>query len=138
MTYPLYLPVENQVRELDAKILFACVAAARGFSTVLGFKPYLYFAMPKLEPGVFVAKSMRAGCALMFNIMEGLGNLLVAWDEESLVRYNSPEYYAWRFSPATFRPLRHLFSWGQDDAEMFRAYPGNGGVDIHEIGRAHV
>ena len=46
--------LENQVRELDAKILFACVAAARGFSTVLGFKPYLYFAMPKLEPGVYV------------------------------------------------------------------------------------
>lgn len=138
MSYPLYLPVENQVRELDAKVLFACVAAARGFPTVLGFKPYLYFAMPQLEPGIFIAKSMRAGSALMFDIIAGLGHLLVAWDEESLVRYISPEYTSWRYSAATFRPLRHLFAWGPDDAEMFRGYAGNPGVAVHETGNPRI
>jgi surface carbohydrate biosynthesis protein len=134
MTPTLYLPVENQVRELDAKLLFGCTAAARGFPTVLGFKPHLYFAMPHMAPGVFIAKSMRAGSALMFDIITALGHMLVAWDEESLVRYASPEYYSWRFSERTFRPLRHLFAWGHDDAELFRGYPGVGAVAIHETG----
>jgi hypothetical protein len=33
---PLILPVEIQVRELDAKILFACIAAQRGFPALIG------------------------------------------------------------------------------------------------------
>ena len=32
----LLIPVENQVRELDPKLLLACVAARRGFASVIG------------------------------------------------------------------------------------------------------
>jgi hypothetical protein len=32
----LLIPVENQVRELDPKLLLACIAARRGFSSVIG------------------------------------------------------------------------------------------------------
>ena len=32
----LLIPVENQIRELDPKLLLACVAAERGFSSVIG------------------------------------------------------------------------------------------------------
>ena len=32
----LLIPVENQVRELDPKLLLACIAAQRGFSSVIG------------------------------------------------------------------------------------------------------
>lgn len=130
----LFVPVENQVRELDAKLLFGCIAAARGFNVVLGYKQLLHIAMPDFPPGIFIAKSMRAGSKLMFDIITGLGHELVAWDEESLVRYDSPEYYAWRFTPDTFNRVRHLFAWGVDDAEMFAAYPGNHGVRVHTTG----
>jgi len=33
---PLLIPVENQVRELDPKLLLACIAAQRGFSSIIG------------------------------------------------------------------------------------------------------
>jgi hypothetical protein len=33
---PLLIPVENQVRELDPKLLLACIAARRGFSSIIG------------------------------------------------------------------------------------------------------
>jgi hypothetical protein len=33
---PLIIPVENQVRELDPKLLLACVAAKRGFTCIIG------------------------------------------------------------------------------------------------------
>lgn len=132
------LPVENQVRELDAKLLFACVAAERGFPVVLGSRTYLNFAMPFLRRGVFFAKSMRARSVLTFNLMRDLGHTIVAWDEESLVRFNSPEYCGWRFSEATFSPLDQLFAWGKDDAEMFAEYPGNGGTPVHITGNPRV
>ncbi len=57
---PLIIPVENQVRELDAKLLLACVAAERGLPVVLGSRTYINFAMPHLPRGLFVAKSMRS------------------------------------------------------------------------------
>ncbi len=134
----LILPVENQVRELDAKLLLACVAAERGFPVILGSRPYVDFAMPEIPRGVFVAKSMRSRSALMFNIIRALGNDIVAWDEESLVRFNSSEYYSWRFSENTFAPLKHLFAWGRDDAEMFAAYPGCRGLPVHITGNPRI
>lgn len=130
----IYLPVENQVRELDAKLLFAAVAANRGNRTVLGNKQFLYFSLPDHDPGVFIAKSMRGRSKLMFDIIRGLGHHLVAWDEESLVRFQSPEYYAWRFSSHTFNAVTDLFAWGADDADMFAAYPQRGQVRIHQTG----
>lgn len=135
---PLILPVENQVREFDSKLLLACVAAERGFPVLLGSRPFVNFAMPRLDRGVFVAKSLRARSALMFNLIRDLGHAIVAWDEESLVRFDSPEYCPWRFSEATFRPLNHLFAWGADDARLFSEYPGNKGVPVHVTGNPRV
>ena len=134
MTSTLIIPVENQVRELDAKLLFACVAAEHGFASVLGSKQYLYFSMPRIERGVFIAKSMRARSTLMFDIIRSLGNDIVACDEESLVRYASPGYSAWRFSASTFNFIRYLFAWGEDDAAMFNRYPGNKSTKVFVTG----
>ena len=39
----LLVPVENQVRELDAKLLLACIAAQRGISSILGPKREMEF-----------------------------------------------------------------------------------------------
>lgn len=134
----LIIPVENQVRELDAKLLLACVAAERGLNVVLGSRSYINFAMPQLPRGLFLAKSMRAISARMMRIIRGLGHQIVAWDEESLVRYTSPEYYAWRYSKDTFKVIDQLFAWGRDDAEFFARYPGYTGVPIHVTGNPRI
>lgn len=134
----LIIPVENQVRELDAKLLLACVAAERGFPVIFGSRTYINFAMPFLPRGLFLAKSMRSLSALMLNIIRGLGHDIVAWDEESLVRYRSPEYYAWRYSEDTFKVIDQLFAWGQDDAEFFASYPGYQGAPVHVTGNPRI
>jgi surface carbohydrate biosynthesis protein len=130
----LLLPVESRVRELDAKLLLAGVAAERGFPVVLGGRAQMSFALPHLPRGVFFAKSMRFTSDLMTGFIQGFGHHIVASDEESLVRFDHPEYYGWRFSERTFGALRHLFAWGQDDAEMLRAYPGSRDVVVHATG----
>ncbi len=130
----LILPVENQVRELDSKLLFGCFAVEKGFEVLIGSRPYVNFAMTKLRPGIFVAKSMRRRSALMLNIIKNLGHRIVAWDEESLVRFQSKEYNHWRFSNETFAPIEHLFAWGKDDARMFKGYEGLGRTAVHITG----
>ena len=134
----LIIPVENQVRELDAKLLLACVAAERGLPVILGSRTYINFAMPNLPRGLFLAKSMRSLSKLMLNLIRGLGHDIVAWDEESLVRYSSPEYYAWRYSEDTFKVIDQLFAWGADDAEFFASYPGYRGSPVHKTGNPRI
>ena len=134
----LIIPVENQVRELDAKLLLACVAAERGFPVIIGSRTYINFAMPYLPRGLFLAKSMRSLSKLMLNLIRGLGHDIVAWDEESLVRYSSPEYYAWRYSEDTFKVIDQLFAWGEDDAAFFKSYPGYNGVPVHVTGNPRI
>jgi surface carbohydrate biosynthesis protein len=114
--------------------LLAAVAAERGFPVVLGARPYVSFALPRLRRGVFVAKSMRFTSDLMTRFILGLGHHMVASDEESLVRFSHPDYYPWRFSNRSFSSLRHLFAWGPNDADMFRDYPGRGEVAVHATG----
>lgn len=134
----LIIPVENQVRELDAKLLLACVAAERGLPVVLGSRTYVNFAMPHLPRGLFLAKSMRSISKRMLSIIRGLGHEVVAWDEESLVRYSSPEYYAWRYSEDTFKVIDQLFAWGADDAAFFKSYHGYTGVPVHVTGNPRI
>lgn len=134
----LIIPVENQVRELDAKLLLACVAAERGLPVIIGSRTYINFAMPYLPRGLFLAKSLRSLSKLMLNLIRGLGHDIVAWDEESLVRYTSPEYYAWRYSQDTFKVIDRLFAWGEDDAEFFQSYEGYNGVPVHVTGNPRI
>ncbi|PKM11964.1 MAG: hypothetical protein CVV13_07280 [Gammaproteobacteria bacterium HGW-Gammaproteobacteria-3] len=134
----LIIPVENQVRELDAKLLLACIAAERGFPVVIGSRTFVNFAMPFLPRGVFLAKSLRAQSGLMMNFIRDLGHDIIAWDEESLVRYDAPDYYPWRYSADTFRLLSHLFAWGVDDAEFFTRYEGYPGTPIHVTGNPRI
>lgn len=131
---PLILPVENQVRELDAKLLLAAAAAEKGFSVIIGSRFYVHFALPYLPRGVVVAKSMRSVSAVTLDLTRRLGHDIVAWDEEGLVRFSSPEYYAWRYSKFAFGTAKCLFCWGEDDAEFFKSYPGYNGAPIYVTG----
>ena len=131
---PLILPVENQVRELDAKLLLAAAAAEKGFPVIIGSRFYVNFALPYLPRGVVIAKSMRSVSAVTLDLTRRLGHDVVAWDEEGLVRFTSPEYYAWRYSKRAFATAKYLFCWGQDDAEFFKSYPGYNGAPIYVTG----
>ena len=137
-TATLIVPVENQVRELDAKLLLACVAAERGFSVVLGSRTFINYVMPSLPRGLFLAKSMRAISKRTLAITRGLGHRIVAWDEESLVRYESADYTAWRYSEDTFKCIDELFAWGADDAAFFKRYEGYTGVPVHVTGNPRI
>ncbi len=135
----LIIPVENQVRELDAKLLLSIVAAERGFPVVLGSRAFVHYRVASIPRGVYLAKSMRKLSNRMFGILRKLGHEIVAWDEEGLVRFASDEeYYQRRLSPGTVPNVSHLMAWGEDNANALREYPAYTGVPIHITGNPRI
>jgi surface carbohydrate biosynthesis protein len=134
----LIVPVESQVRELDAKLLLACAAAERGFSVIIGSRAFVHYAIAGMPRGVYLAKSMRSLSNRMFEILRQLGHEIVAWDEEALVRVTAEDYYRRRLSPKAMGLVSHLFTWGEDDAEIFRRFPDYPGTPIHVTGNQRI
>jgi surface carbohydrate biosynthesis protein len=129
----LLLPVENQVRELDSKILLACIAARRGFSSYIGSRREIHFNITSFPKGIYLSKSITAASDMMFRIMRNLGHEVVAWDEEALVHLPDETYYSRRLSPRAMAYASRLFAWGEDNAELWRRYPYLPGDTIIEV-----
>jgi surface carbohydrate biosynthesis protein len=130
----LILPVENQVRELDAKLLLACLAAERGFPVVMGSRAFVHYRVGSIPRGVYLAKSLRRLSDKMFDILDHLGHDIVAWDEEALVHYPDRIYYEKRLSPKTLALTTALFAWGPENEALFRGYPAYDGTPIYVTG----
>ena len=131
----LFMPVENQVRELDSKLLLACIAAKRGFSSVIGSRREMHIHISSFPRGIYLAKSVPVHRNIIFKIMRKLGHEIVAWDEEALVHPQAETYYRRRVCPLGLRYVSHLFAWGEDNAELWRQYPELPiGMPIHVTG----
>ena len=81
---PLLIPVENQVRELDPKLLLACIAAQRGFSSVIGSRREMEFNIDSFPRSIYLSKSMTIRSLLFFRVAKRFGHEIVTWDEEAL------------------------------------------------------
>ena len=120
---PLLIPVENQVRELDPKLLLACKAARRGFTSIIGSHRIIDFRIASFPRSMYLNKSFTIMNLKMFKIMHKLGHQIVTWDEEALVHLPDEMYYSRRLSPVSLQYVSHLFAWGDDNAELWRRYP---------------
>jgi len=119
----LIIPVENQVRELDPKLLLACIAARRGFSSIIGSHRKIDFRIASLPRSLYLCKSFTLMNLTMFRIMNRLGQKIVSWDEEALVHLPADIYFSRRLSPLSLKYVSHLFAWGEDNARLWRQYP---------------
>ncbi len=119
----LLVPVENQVRELDAKLLLVCIAARRGIPSIIGPKREVEFRIASFPKSIFLSKSLRIGNRKFFPISRQLGHEIVAWDEEALVHLPAEIYFSRRLSPAGMNYVSHFFAWGEDNAQLWRQYP---------------
>jgi surface carbohydrate biosynthesis protein len=133
----LLIPVETRNRELDGKLLLALLAAARGMQVFLGGRQAIHDRLPKLPTSIYLAKGIRTGNRVIFGIAERLGHVIVALDEEALIR-QSDEALLLMFDPATFNRPRLLYAWGRSNADVWRRYPGYRGAPILEVGNPRV
>ena len=130
----LIIPSETQVRELDAKLLLACTAAERGFSSIVGSRYDIHLRIASLPRGIYVGKDVRQSSLKMFRILADLGYRIVAWDEEALLPFPADRYYQTRVSAEALKHVSASFAWGAENAELFREYPNWGDVPIHVTG----
>jgi len=119
----LIIPVENQVREFDPKLLLACIAARRGFSALIGSRWEIDNRISSFPRSVYLSKSMTKRGGKLFQIMRKVGHEIVAWDEEALVHLPAETFFSRRISPTGIKHVSHLFAWGQDNADLWRQYP---------------
>ena len=118
----LLIPVESQVREFDAKLLLACIAAKRGFASVIGCRKELKSRIPSFPGSIYISKDLKSS-ANMFKRMRKVGCEIVAWDEEALIHQLPEVYYRTRLSPLSIKYVSHMFAWGENNAELWRQYP---------------
>ena len=125
MTYtkPLLIPIENQVRELDPKLLLAVCAANAGIKSYIGYRTEMDIIISKFPRSIYLAKSFTQRSDKMFRILSKLGHTICAWDEEALVHYPADIYFKRRLSPVATSYVSHLFAWGQENEDLFRQYP---------------
>jgi surface carbohydrate biosynthesis protein len=131
----LLIPVENQVRELDPKLLLACIAARKGFSSVIGSRRELEFRIDSYPRSVYLSKSMTRRSLIFFRIARKFGHDIVTWDEEALVHLPPETYFSRRLHPESIKLVSHLFAWGQDNVELWQQYahlPKD--IPIHKTG----
>ncbi len=119
----LLIPIENQVRELDAKLLLACVAARRGLSSVIGPKRIVESRASTFPPGIYLSKSLLYGHSKFLRDASKLGHRIAAWDEDALVHLPADTYFSRRLSGVTLGLVSYLFAWGEDNAALWRRYP---------------
>jgi surface carbohydrate biosynthesis protein len=119
----LLIPVELQVRELEAKLLLACVAANRGFTSVIGPRREMHFHIPSFTNSIYLSKSTTKASDNVFRYLERKGNKIVVWDEEALVSLPAEYYYRHRLSPVAIGYVSHLFAWGEANEKLWRRYP---------------
>ena len=120
---PLIMPVENQARELDSKLLLACIAAQRGFTSIVGSHRKIDFRIASFPRSLYLCKSFTVMNLKMFQIISRLGHRIVSWDEEALVHLPADMYFSRRLSPHSLQHVTHLFAWGEDNARLWQEYP---------------
>lgn len=131
----LLIPVENQVRELDAKLLLACVAAKRGIASFIGPKRLVESRAASFPRSIYLSKSLLHGHRKFLRMARKLGHEIVAWDEDALVHLPPEIYFSRRLSPVSLGCASHLFAWGEDNADLWRQYPQlPEGIPIHVTG----
>lgn len=130
----LILPVENQVRELDAKLLLACLASRRGYECLIGWKGLIDFRVGRVGPSIYFAKSISTQNGKMLRLKRRLGHVVVAWDEEAVVHYPDQIYYARRVGEDALGLIDRFVAWGEDNRRLMEGHPKCDPSIIHVLG----
>ncbi len=131
---PLILPCETRVREFDAKLLLALVAATSGRRAIVGSKKPLDLRLAMIEPGVYVGKSVTARSRHNLQLARACGHAVALWDEEGLVWASREVYWKTKVDAETLNTPDLLIAWGEENAQAWSDHPGYGGPPIQVLG----
>lgn len=116
----LYLPIEVAVRELDARLLVAMAAVARGAEVILGQKWLMEANMKAMPAGTWLFKTLTPRDSRWMKRCHDSGNLVCAIDEEVTAFAEGTGDLAW-VSPEAIHTVDRLFCQGQGQQESIVA-----------------
>jgi surface carbohydrate biosynthesis protein len=129
----LIVPSDIQVREFDAKLLFACTAAERGFPVVVGSKFDMHRQVEAWPRSYYLHKDVHSW-PNMLQRLRRLDHRVLAWDEEGLVYISPQRYVQMRVSRKVLSAAEALFAWGPANARAWQDPNVYEGTPIHITG----
>lgn len=121
------------VREFDAKLLFACVAAERGYAAIVGSKFEMHRRMGDWPTACYIHKDVHSWPRLLQRLRR-LGHRVLAWDEEGLVNVSPERYVQMRVSADVLGTAEALFAWGRENADAWTRSGLHRDTPIHITG----
>jgi len=113
----LYIPVENKKRELQAKVLLACVAAEGGFKPIIGENREIKHKVRTWPPGIIIWKGLARKGGNTYKNFHVLGHRVVSWCEEGLVYPGADFYKRYRVFSEALNEVDLFFAWGQNQVD---------------------
>ena len=114
----VYIGIEIKVREFEAKLFLACVAAEAEYDVILTQQRILKRKLEDMPPGIYIDKSVAADKSARHIQLKKLGFHVTAFDEEGLIFFNVDEYKKRRLSLETLKHIEHFGAWGPKQAEI--------------------
>ena len=118
----IYLLLEVQQRELDARIIFAIKAANLGYSIVFCKKAYLFSKSKYLINGIVILKSIGVKNYEHIRTLKKNGHIVCSFDEEGLLFHDSEKYCKRRLNEKCLSELKYFFAWGKNDYDAIKSY----------------
>lgn len=124
----LLLPIEMKVREFDAKILLACLAAERGYSVLVGQYGVINRWNTCLPRGIILEKNISVRYKKQLSKLRDSGYRICVNDEESLALIlDQGSWFRIRMSKEMVDLVENVFAWSDYLAEFVKKeYPEYG------------
>lgn len=124
----LHLPIEWFMRELPAKLLLGCFAAAAGYRVMIGDQKLFRKNIHRLPRGLYLRKSFTPGQYSEIEDLIAHGMTLLGNDEEFFAYYGAKGinvFSAARVNESTMDHMKAVFVWGERLADiMDELFPG--------------
>jgi surface carbohydrate biosynthesis protein len=117
----LIIPVEEQVREFDAKLLLAFKAVIRGYHVYIGRRDKIELGLSRFNPGIYLAMDIRT--PRIFAFAKKLGYHVVVMDEEAVVHYPDFIYTKRRVVDESLNYISAFLAWGDDNVQLWTGIP---------------
>lgn len=118
----LFIPVEVKPREFESRLLLSFFAAETGFGVIFGKRSILEKNLDQLPRGIFFEKSLTPA-SLLKRVQEKVqqGHLVTCLDEEGVAFDFGNFYVKGRLSDEVLSYTSTLFTWGDREAECYKA-----------------
>ena len=112
----IYFSIETKVRELNARILFALMAAQKGYSVVIGARAHFTRFREYLKTGTFISNGNTKRLANLSKSFADIGFKVGHLDEEGAITFDFI-HHIFRYDFEVFKKIHFFFCCGQREKD---------------------